>query len=84
MAFNIWPIAETLLSGERIRIHDSEFKKLNVDGIPGHIKSIKNKRIEVFTKDGVLLIKKLQKNNSDALDAEDFINSMDLKGKKFE
>ena len=84
MAFNIWPIAETLLSGERIRIHDSEFKKLDVDGIPGHIKSIKNKSIEVFTKDGLLLIKKLQKNNSHALDAEDFINSMDLKGKKFE
>ena len=33
---------------------------------------------------GVLIIKRLQKNNSAILDAEDFINSMDLKGKKFE
>jgi len=38
----------------------------------------------VFTKDGLLIIKRLQKNNSAVLDAEDFINSMDLKGKKFE
>ena len=83
MAFNIWPVAETLLSGERIRIHESEFKKLDVDGIPGNIKSIENKCIEVFTKNGLLLIKKLQKNNSTILDAEDFIRSVDLKGKKF-
>ena len=84
MAFNIWPVAETLLSGERIRIHESEFKKLDVDGIPGNIKSIENKCIEVFTKNGLLLIKKLQKNNSTILDAQDFIQSVDLKGKKFE
>ena len=84
MAFNIWPVAETLLSGERIRIHESEFKKLDVDGIPGNIKSIENKCIEVFTKNGLLLIKKLQKNNSTILDAEDFIRSVDLKGKNFE
>lgn len=84
MAFNIWPVAETLLSGERIRIHESEFKKLDADGIPGNIKSINNKCIEVFTKDGLLLIKKLQRNNSTILNAEDFINSVDLKGKKFE
>ena len=84
MAFNIWTVAETLLSGERIRIHESEFKKLDVEGIPGNIRSIENKCIEVFTKNGLLLIKKLQKNNSTILDAEDFIQSVDLKGKKFE
>jgi len=84
MAFNSWPVAETKLSGERIRIHDSEFKKLNINGIPGNIKSFNKKHIEVFTKDGCLIIKKLQKNNSRILDAENFINSTDLKGKKFE
>ena len=84
MAFNIWPVAETVLSGERIRIHESEFKKLDIEGIPGNIRSLDNRCIEVFTKDGLLIIKRLQKNNSAVLDAEDFINSMDLKGKKFE
>ena len=33
----------------------------------------KNKFIEVFTKDGLLLIKKIQKDNSKILTAEDFI-----------
>ena len=84
MAFNIWPVAETVLSGERIRIHESEFKKLDIEGIPGNIRSLDNRCIEVFTKDGLLIIKRLQKNNSAVLDAEDFINSIDLKGKKFE
>mgnify|MGYP000147290827 FL=1 len=84
MAFNAWPVAETILSGERIRIHDSEYKNLSVNGIPGTIKSTKNQCIEVFTKSGLLIIKKLQKNNSKVLDSNIFINSVDLKGKKFE
>ena len=84
MAFNSWPVAETTLSGERIRIHESEYKKLEINGIPGNIRSIDNEFIEVFTRDGSLLIKKLQKDNSKILNAIDFINSTDLKGKKFE
>jgi len=84
MAFNAWPVAETILSGERIRIHDSEYKNLSINGIPGTIKSASNQYIEVFTKNGLLLIKKLQKNNSKVLDSNIFINSVDLKGKKFE
>jgi methionyl-tRNA formyltransferase len=84
MAFNAWPVAETILSGERIRIHDSEYKNLSVNGIPGTIKSTKNQCIEVYTKNGLLIIKKLQKNNSKVLDSNIFINSVDLKGKKFE
>jgi len=84
MAFNAWPVAETILSGERIRIHDSEYKNLGANGIPGTIKSTKNQCIEVFTKNGLLIIKRLQKNNSKVLDSNIFINSVDLKGKKFE
>ena len=68
MAFNIWPVAETILSGERIRIHDCEFKKTTIDGIPGNIKSTKKiNTLKVFTKDGLLLIKKLQKDNASVL-----------------
>ena len=84
MAFNTWPVAETKLSGERIRIHESDFKELDINGIPGSIKSTKNNFIEVFTKNGLLIIKKLQKDNSKAVSAADFINATDLKGKKFE
>ena len=84
MAFNSWPVAETMLSGERVRIHDSEYKELDVNGIPGNIKSLNNNLIEVFTKDGLLIIKKLQKDSSKILDSVDFINSTELKGKRFE
>ena len=84
MAFNSWPVAETTLSGERIRIHESQYKELEINGIPGNIRSIDDKFIEVFTRDGSLLIKKLQKNNSKILNTIDFLNSTDLKGKKFE
>ena len=84
MAFDSWPVAETTLSGERVRIHDSEFRELKINGFPGNIKSAKNKFIEVFTKDGLLLIKKIQKDNSKILTAEEFARSTDFKGKKFE
>ena len=84
MAFNIWPIAEASLAGERVRIHDSEFKELNINGIPGSIKSYAKNNIEVFTGNGCLIIKRLQKDNSKVVSSEDFINSVDLQGKKFE
>ena len=84
MAFDSWPVAETTLSGERVRIHDSEFRELKINGFPGNIKSAKNKFIEVFTKDGLLLIKKIQKDNSKILTAQEFARSTDFKGKKFE
>ena len=48
MAFNIWPIAEASLSGERVRIHDSAFKELEINGIPGSIKSYARNNIEVL------------------------------------
>ena len=84
MAFNAWPVAETSLSGERIRIHDSEFRELKVNGFPGNIKSVSKKFIEVFTKNGLLLIKKIQKNNSKVISVEEFSRAYDFKGKKFE
>ena len=37
MAFNSWPIAETTLSGERIRIYDSKYNENDIIGIPGNI-----------------------------------------------
>ena len=40
--------------------------------------------IEVFTGNECLIIKRLQKDNSKVVSSEDFINSVDLQGKKFE
>ena len=82
MAFNSWPIAETTLSGERIRIYDSKYNENDIIGIPGNIKSYEN-NIEVFTKKGTLSILSLQKENSKVLGVKDFLNSNDLSGKKF-
>ena len=84
MAFNSWPVAETTLSGERIRIHDSNFEKLEINGFPGNIRSINEDSIEVFTKNGLLVITKLQKDNSRVMNVEDFIKSTNFLGKKFE
>ena len=84
MAFNSWPVAETTLSGERIRIHDSNFEKLEINGFPGNIRSVNEDSIEVFTKNGLLVITKLQKDNSRVMNVEDFIKSTNFLGKKFE
>ncbi len=82
MAFNPWPIAEASLDGQRIRIFKSEYDKISISGIPGTIKSFKD-NIKVFTKEGILIIKELQKENSKIINAKDFINSNNLMGKKF-
>ena len=68
MAFNSWPIAETTLSGERIRIYDSKYNENDIIGIPGNIKSYEN-NIEVFTKKGTLSILSLQKECINILDS---------------
>ena len=60
------------------------FKELDINGIPGSIKSYAKNNIEVFTGNGCLIIKRLQKDNSKVVSSEDFINSVDLQGKKFE
>jgi len=83
-AFVPWPIAQTYLNGEIIRIWDGELIDEKPEKPIGYIQSIKKNGIDVCAKQGLIRIKKLQKQNGKVISAKDFLNAYDLKGKYFQ
>jgi len=80
-----WPIAESLLEGERIRLHESRLSSEPLpSGTPaGTIVSTNNGVVTVATGDGLLDITCLQRPGKKALDAADFTRGADLTGRVF-
>ena len=98
-AFNPWPVAETTLDGERIRLWRSQLPKLT-DGarfavpggqkmghqktaLPGHIFGLHDGCLQVATGDGLLQLTELQRPGKRALPAADFARSRDLTNSLF-
>ena len=84
-AFNPWPVAETLLTGEQVRIWES----LPVPGAapptarPGEIVTATEGRIVVGTGQGLLELLTLQFPGRKPLKAREVLNSRTLAGKYF-
>ena len=75
-AFNAWPVAQTMLDGEVIRVWQSELPEaVSCEGFkPGQVISADG-FIDVATGDGVLRIHKLQPPGKKAMLVGDFLNS---------
>lgn len=80
-----WPIAESLLDGERIRLHHSQLSPLPMSqGLaPGTIVSTERGAVTVATGEGLLNITRLQRPGKKALDAADFTRGTDITGRVF-
>ena len=77
-----WPIAESVLNGERIRLHNSRLSQVRVpDGTaPGTVLSTKNGVVTVATGDGAIDILRLQRSGKKAMDAADFVRGVNVVG----
>ena len=77
-AFNSWPVAQTQLSGEVVRIWESSLVA-GAEGTfkPGEIVS-SDGVLDVATGDGILRIHKLQPPGKKAMSVSDFLNSRDV------
>lgn len=78
-AFNAWPVAQTLLDGETVRIWESSLP----DGVSANEKSpgqvISAERcLDVSTGDGVLRIHTIQPPGKKPMSASDFLNSRNV------
>ncbi|MEG3591794.1 MAG: methionyl-tRNA formyltransferase [Pseudomonadota bacterium] len=82
-AFVPWPVAQTHLNDEIIRIWDSELVEEKPEKPIGYVQSTKKNGIDVCAKQGLIRIKRLQKQNGNVISAKDFLNAHDLKGKYF-
>ncbi|MCW8950798.1 MAG: methionyl-tRNA formyltransferase [Sedimenticola sp.] len=74
-AFNPWPVAQTLMNGQILRIWESEWVATDVSGEPGAIVACDRSGIDVMTRDGLLRIKSLQLPGKRAMSAADFLNA---------
>jgi methionyl-tRNA formyltransferase len=83
-AFNPWPVAETLLDGEQLRIWQAlPLGELAVAAAPGTALGFVDDRLHVATGSGVLAIEQLQSAGRRRMDARAFGNARTIMGKRF-
>jgi len=73
-AFNPWPVAQTLLHGEVLRVWQAEPLPGDFDQQPGTVLRVSKRGIDVATGDGILRLQRLQSAGGKPLDAGVFIN----------
>ena len=86
-AFNPWPIAETRLGGEQLRIWEAEpleSPALTQEAMPGSVLTATPEGIDVVCGSGVLRLLKLQLAGRKALPAAEFLRGQRLDGMRFE
>lgn len=74
-AFNPWPVAQTLLNGEVLRIWQAELIPDTSNARPGTITNVSKQGIDVATSDGNLRITQLQMPGKRAMQVQDFLNA---------
>jgi len=74
-AFNPWPMADALLAGERVRIHDAVALPTRGAAERGTVVSAGREGIDVACADGVLRIRTLQREGGRAISAGDYANA---------
>jgi methionyl-tRNA formyltransferase len=74
-AFNPWPVAQTLLNGDVLRIWQAEFIIESSNAKPGTIIAVSKQGIDVATTDGSLRITQLQMPGKRAMQVQDFLNA---------
>ncbi len=74
-AFSPWPVAETVLLGERVRVHSAGAHSVRVSAAPGSLIRADRSGIDVACRDGILSVTRLQREGGKPISAEDYINA---------
>jgi methionyl-tRNA formyltransferase len=84
-AFNPWPVAETRLDGEQLRIYGARLLPDDlgaISGEPGKIVDVRSDGIVVACGSGCLALTELQRPGRRPVAARDFINTLELAGRR--
>ena len=85
-AFNPWPVAQTQLNGQQLRVWDAEAiaaPRLGRESIPGTVLSATHEGIDVVCGSGILRILRLQLAGRKPLAAAQFLQGQRLDGMRF-
>lgn len=74
-AFHPWPMTETVLEGERIRVHGAVALSLAHQQPPGSVLHASREGIDIACGEGALRIRVLQRDGGKAITAADWLNA---------
>ncbi|HEX6395781.1 MAG TPA: methionyl-tRNA formyltransferase [Steroidobacteraceae bacterium] len=84
-AFNPWPVAETRLTGEALRLLRSGVVDAHTrDASPGTVLGLADDGLRVACGEGVLAVNELQRAGKRPVSARDFANAVRVAGLRFE
>ena len=81
-AFNPWPVAYTYFGQQRLRVWQAGVSDKNITELPGSI-LINKQTFGVATGEGVINLILIQLPGGKIIHAQDFLNSHDVRGRKF-
>jgi methionyl-tRNA formyltransferase len=83
-AYNPWPVAETMLDGERVRVWRADPDALAKDrGQPGTVVDVGSGTIDIQAGQGLVRVTELQFPGGQKMPAADFVRGHDLLGRTF-
>jgi methionyl-tRNA formyltransferase len=74
-AFNPWPVAETTLAGERLRIWSAQALPTAHETAPGSVLRYTAEGIDVACADGILRIREIQRDGGRRIAVRDWLNA---------
>ncbi|MGL4835490.1 MAG: methionyl-tRNA formyltransferase, partial [Shewanella sp.] len=77
-AFNPWPIAETQIQGERVRIYQAKALEINTNEAPGTLLTANKDGIDIATTEGVLRLLQVQREGGRVMSVADYLNARPL------
>ncbi|CDI49310.1 methionyl-tRNA formyltransferase [Clostridium tetani] len=75
---NPWPLAYTYYKGTMMKIYEAEIIDKKEDFLPGFIIDVSKEGIKVATKDGILLLKKIQFPSKKPMYIEEYIRGNEI------